>query len=141
MFIGEYSAKLDEKARVSVPAKFRTQLKKKIVVTRGLDQSLVVYTLEEWKTIAAKLASLPITASNSRAFSRLMLSGAMDVDIDSQGRVSLPQYLLEYAGIDKKLIFAGLYNRIEIWAEDAWTSYKKDMEKNATEIAEQMSAL
>lgn len=141
MFIGEYTASIDDKARVSIPAKFRPNLKSKVVVTRGLDNSLVLYTLDEWKKLAEKLASLPISTANTRAFSRLMLAGAMDCDIDKQGRIVLPLYLKEYAGITKKMIFAGLYSRIELWSEEAWSKYKKQTEKNSNQIAEQLGDL
>ena len=112
MFIGEYQASIDEKGRVSIPAKFRPSLKSKIVVTRGLDNSLFLYSLDEWKKLAEKLASLPISTANTRAFSRLMLAGAMDCDIDKQGRIILPSYLKEFAKITKKVVISGLYNRI-----------------------------
>ena len=115
MFIGEYQASIDDKARVIIPAKFRSSLKNKVVITRGLDNSLVLYTLDEWKKLAEKVASLPISTANNRAFSRLMLAGAMDCEIDKQGRIVLPGYLKEYAKIAKKMVFAGLYTRIELW--------------------------
>jgi MraZ protein len=120
MFIGEYQASIDEKGRTAVPVKFRKLLKKKVVVTRGLDQSLFLYNLDEWKKLAEKLASLPISTGNTRAFSRLMLAGAMDVEVDKQGRISLPGYLKDFAKMQKKIIFAGLYNRVEIWSEELW---------------------
>jgi len=141
MFIGEYSATIDEKGRISIPAKFRTQLKAKVVVTRGLDNSLFLYTLDEWKKLAEKLASLPISTANTRAFSRLMLAGAMDCDLDKQGRIILPGYLKEFAKINKKLIFAGLYNRIEIWSDTLWATYKTQTEKESNAIAEQLGSL
>lgn len=141
MFIGEYQASLDEKSRIAVPAKFRPLLKKKVVVTRGLDHSLFLYTLEEWKKLAEKLASLPISTSNTRAFSRLMLAGAMDFEIDKQGRITLPGYLKDFAKMHKKVVFAGLYNRVEIWSEELWTAYKKQTEKDSNEIAEQLGSL
>lgn len=141
MFIGEYTASIDDKGRTSVPAKFRAQLKSKVVVTRGLDNSLFLYTVEEWKKLAEKLASLPISTANTRAFSRLMLAGAMDCDVDKQGRIMLPGYLKEFAKIGKKLVFAGLYNRIEIWSEDSWHVYKQQTEKDSNVIAEQLGDL
>jgi MraZ protein len=141
MFIGEYTATIDDKGRISIPSKFRTQLKSKVVVTRGLDNSLFLYTIDEWKKLAEKLASLPISTANTRAFSRLMLAGAMDCDIDKQGRIILPTYLKEFAKISKKLVFAGLYNRIEIWSEDAWSIYKQQTEKDSNIIAEQLGDL
>lgn len=141
MFIGEYNGTIDDKARISIPAKFRSSLKNKVVVTRGLDNSLVLYTLDEWKKLAEKLASLPISTANTRAFSRLMLAGAMDCDIDKQGRIVLPGYLKEYAKIGKKLIYAGMYSRIEIWSDELWTKYKTQTEKNSNAIAEQLGDL
>jgi len=141
MFIGEYSASIDDKGRISIPAKFRSALKSKIVVTRGLDNSLFLYSLDEWKKLAQKLASLPISTANTRAFSRLMLAGAMDCDIDKQGRIILPGYLKEFAKIGKKVIIAGLYNRIEIWSEELWTVYKQQTESQSNAIAEQLGSL
>ena len=141
MFIGEYNASIDDKQRVSIPAKFRASLKNKVVVTRGLDNSLVLYTLDEWKKLAEKLASLPISTANTRAFSRLMLAGAMDSDIDKQGRIILPGYLKEFAKITKKVVVAGLYNRIEIWSEELWQDYKRQTEAASNSIAEQLGSL
>lgn len=141
MFIGEYNGTIDDKARIIIPAKFRSSLKSKVVVTRGLDNSLVLYTLDEWKKLAEKLASLPISTANTRAFSRLMLAGAMDCDIDKQGRIVLPGYLKEFARINKKLVFAGLYNRVEIWSDELWVKYKTQTEKNSNAIAEQLGDL
>jgi MraZ protein len=141
MFIGEYTASIDEKGRTAIPAKFRGQLKAKVVVTRGLDNSLFLYTNDEWKKLAEKLASLPISTANTRAFSRLMLAGAMDCDVDKQGRIILPGYLKDFAKMGKKIVFAGLYNRIEIWSEELWEKYKRETEKNSNSIAEQLGDL
>jgi MraZ protein len=141
MFIGEYSHNLDDKGRLAVPKKFRAVLEQGIVVTRGLDRCLFVYTLTEWKDIAGKLSSLPFSQSNSRAFSRLMLAGAMDLSVDKQGRVSIPEYLRTYAGLEKEVIVAGLYNRLEIWDSNAWREYTQRTEKESNDIAEQMSEL
>ncbi len=141
MFIGEYTATIDDKGRISIPVKFRSQLKSKVVVTRGLDNSLFLYTLDEWKKLAEKLASLPISTANTRAFSRLMLAGAMDCDIDKQGRIILPGYLKEFAKINKKLVFAGLYSRVEVWSEELWNKYKTQTEKQSNAIAEQLGSL
>jgi len=138
MFIGEYSASLDEKGRISVPAKFRALFKSKVIVTKGLDESLFVYTLDEWRKLAEKLASLPISTSNTRAFARLMLAGAMDCDIDKQGRVTLPAYLQQFAKLQKRIVFAGLFNRVEIWSEELWLKYKQQTEKDSNTIAEQL---
>ncbi len=141
MFIGEYTHNLDEKGRLAIPVKFRRDLSKGAVVTRGLDNCLFLYTKTEWEKLAEKLSTLPISQSNSRAFSRLMLAGAMDVEIDKQGRVVLPEYLREFAGLKKNVVLAGLYNRAEIWDEEKWKTYKSQTEINSNEIAEKMGEL
>ncbi len=141
MFIGEYTLSIDEKGRLSVPVKFRNDLKGKAVVTRGLDNSLFLYTLPEWQKLAEKLAELPFSKANTRAFSRLMLAGAMDCEMDKAGRIILPDYLRSFAGISKKVVVAGLFNRLEIWSEDRWLKYKKATEKDSTKIAEQLGEI
>lgn len=141
MFIGEYQHNFDEKGRLAVPMKFRADLSKGAVVTRGLDRCLFLYTIEAWNQLAEKLVKLPISQSKSRAFSRLMLAGAMDVAIDKQGRIIVPEYLREYAGISKKVVVAGLYDRLEIWDEGAWNTYKQATEAESNSIAEELGAL
>lgn len=141
MFIGEYTHNLDEKGRIAIPVKFRRELSKGAVVTRGLDNCLFLYTATEWAKLAEKLATLPVSQANSRAFSRLMLAGAMDVEVDKQGRVVLPEYLRAFAGLKKNIIIAGLYNRAEIWDEEKWNTYKGQTEANSNEIAEKMGEL
>ena len=141
MFIGEYSHNLDDKGRVAVPAKFRALLKGGAVVTKGLDNCLFLYTKKEWQELAGKLAKLPISKANTRAFARLMLAGAMEVDFDNQGRIMLPEYLRKFAGLNKNLVIAGLYDRLEIWDETAWNKYKKGAEKKSADIAEALGEL
>lgn len=141
MFLGEYNHVLDDKGRLAVPVKFRADLKKGAVVTRGLDGSLAIYDVEEWKVLAQKLAALPISQQNSRAFARLMLAGAMDVSIDKQGRIAIPEYLRDYAGLKKNVVVAGLYNRLELWDASAWSAYKKKTESASSKIAEQLGEL
>ncbi len=141
MFIGEYSHNLDDKGRLAIPAKFRAALKKGAVVTRGLDSCLFLYTKAEWEKLAQKLAALPISQANSRAFARLMLAGAMDVEVDKQGRVILPEYLRAFAGLKKGVVVAGLYSRLEIWDEAKWETYKGQTEAESGSIAERMAEL
>ena len=138
MFIGEYTHNLDEKGRLAVPKKFRTALSKGAVVTKGLDNCLFLYTKSEWEKLAEKLANLPFSQANTRAFARLMLAGAMDVKVDKQGRVILPEYLRSFAGLKKNTIVAGLYNRLEIWDQKNWEVYKTKTEGESNQIAEQM---
>lgn len=141
MFIGEYTLTVDEKGRLSIPVKFRDSLSRGAVVTRGLDSALFLYTAKEWKGLADKLATLPISKSNTRAFSRLMLAGAMDMALDKQGRVILPDYLRKFANIKKKVVVAGLYNRLEIWDYETWQRYKKQTEKQSGNIAETLESI
>lgn len=141
MFIGEYQHSLDDKGRVSVPVKFRRDLVKGAVVTRGLDNCLWLFPKEEWNTLAEKLSRLPLSQANTRAFSRLMLAGAMEASLDRQGRVVLPDYLRAFATLKKKAVLAGLYNRVEIWDEASWALYKGRTERKSNEVAEQLTDL
>ena len=138
MFIGEYSHSIDDKGRLAVPVKFRGALANGAVVTKGLEGCLFLYTNEEWKKLADKINATPISQANARAFARLMLAGAMDVQPDKQGRVVLPKYLLQYAGVKSSVIVAGLLNRLEIWEAKAWQEYKTKTEKDAASMAEQL---
>ncbi len=141
MFIGEYKHNMDAKGRIAVPAKFRDELKEGAVVTKGLDNCLFLYSREAWNKLADKLANLPVSQSKARAFSRLMLAGAMDLEFDSQGRITLPEYLRKFANLDKKTIIAGLYDRLELWNEEDWGKYKESAEKESSEIAEALGEL
>ncbi|HBG81652.1 TPA: cell division/cell wall cluster transcriptional repressor MraZ [candidate division CPR2 bacterium] len=141
MFIGEYQHNIDDKGRLAVPSKFRASLAGGAVVTRGLDSCLFLYTKDEWQKLAERLSELPISQASARAFSRLMLAGAMEVDIDKQGRIILPAYLRDYAGVVKEVVVAGLFNRIEIWSQDKWGAYKAETEKESNEIAEHLGNL
>ena len=136
MFIGEYKYNLDEKNRLAIPTKFRNFFKDGAIITKGLDNCLFVYTAKEWNKLVEKLASLPISQAKSRAFARLMLAGAMDVSLDKQGRMILPDYLKVFAGLNKKIVMAGLYNRLEVWDENKWSKYQLTSEKDSNEIAE-----
>lgn len=141
MFIGEYKHSVDDKGRLAIPMKFRKDLKGGAVVTRGLDNCLFVYSMSEWKKLAEKVSALPFNQADSRAFSRFMLASAMDVEVDKQGRVVLPEYLRMFAGINKDVVVAGLYDRVEVWDVDAWESYKAKTEKDSNAIAERMGNL
>lgn len=138
MFIGEYHHNLDDKGRMAIPVKFRADLAQGAVVTRGLDSSLFLLPLEEWGKLASKIASLPLGQANSRAFARLMLAGAMDVNLDKQGRFIIPDYLRQYAGLDKKVVIVGVNTRFELWDEEKWNAYRAQTEADASEIAEQL---
>ena len=138
MFIGEYQHSIDGKGRMAIPAKFRQTLRGGAIVTRGLDNCLFVYTPNEWKKLVERLSDLPLSHGASRAFSRLMLAGAMDVSLDSQGRILIPEYLRRFAGIKKDTTIAGLHNRLEVWDTASWEKYKAATEKDSVKIAEEL---
>lgn len=141
MFIGEYAHSIDDKGRMAIPSKMRRDIGSGAVVTRGIDNCLWLFPKKEWQTLAEKLANLPLSNTDSRAFSRLMLAGAMEVEFDSQGRVLIPTYLRKFAGLGKNAIVAGLYNRLEIWDEKKWSEYKEKTEKATNQIAKNMAEL
>ena len=136
MFIGEYKYNLDDKNRLAIPSKFRKFFTDGAVITKGLDNCLFIYTAKEWQKLVDKLANLPISQAKSRAFSRLMLAGAMDVLLDKQGRIILPDYLKQFAELNKQVVLAGLYNRLEVWDEKAWSKYQRVSEKESNQISE-----
>lgn len=138
MFIGEYKYNLDDKNRLAIPSKFRKFFTEGAVITKGLDNCLFIYTAKEWQKLVDKLANLPISQAKSRAFSRLMLAGAMDVALDKQGRIILPDYLKQFAALNKQVVLAGLYNRLELWDEKTWSKYQRVSEKESNQISESL---
>lgn len=141
MLIGEYHHILDPKKRVSLPAKFRRELGKRAVITRGLDRCLFVYPIKEWEKVAGNLAALPTGQSSTRNFVRLFLSGASESDLDALGRVLIPDYLKDYAGLKEKVVIAGVYRRLEIWDEASWENYKSEIEKQTDMLAEKLGEI
>ncbi len=138
MFLGEYSHNIDNKNRLAVPVKFRPDLKQGAVITRGLDNCLFMFTKKEWEKFVEKVSSLSLTQANARSFSRMMLMGAMEVKIDKLGRIVLPDFLKKFAGLKKKVVIGGVFNRIEIWDEIKWEAYKKKSEANVEKTAEEL---
>ncbi|WP_310142832.1 division/cell wall cluster transcriptional repressor MraZ [Paenibacillus amylolyticus] len=138
MFMGEFQHSIDDKGRVIIPAKFRESLGPSFVVTRGLDQCLFVYPMEEWGVMEQKLKALPLMKSDARAFTRFFFSGATECDLDKQGRVNLPGNLREYAKLDKDCVVIGVSNRVEIWSKDIWENYFNQSEEVFNDIAEKL---
>lgn len=126
---------------MAIPAKFRKTLSGGVVVTKGLDSCLYLYPLDEWGKLAERLSKLPINQADSRAFSRMMLAGAAAAEIDSQGRILVPEYLRSYANIRGRAVIIGLYNRAEIWDEERWQQYRATVEEKTNEIAERLGEL
>lgn len=141
MLIGQYEHTIDSKKRLALPAKFRGELGEKVVITRGIDNCLIVYTEEEWKGTAEKLSKLPSSQSEARSFARIMLAGAMESSLDKLGRILIPDYLKKYAGLEKNVVICGLTNRLEIWDLNKWDSYKKGVEKEVSNIASKLGDL
>lgn len=138
MLIGEYTHTLDPKKRLSVPAKWRKELGKRVVVTKGLDTCLFVYPLKEWGQITEKIGQLPFGQASTRDFNRFFLSGAVETEVDSAGRILVPDFLKEFAKLGSKVVLAGVHDRVEIWDETAWDEYKHRIEKQADALAEKL---
>ena len=141
MFIGEYQHTLDAKKRLAVPAKVRKELGEVAILTRGLDNCLFLYPMAEWHKLTEKLAQLSVGQGNTRSFLRLMLAGAVEVELDQLGRILIPEYLKNYAGLSQRVTIAGVYNRLEVWDEERWINYKQEVEKNTDMIAEKLGEL
>lgn len=142
MLIGEYTHTIDDKNRVSLPAKFRSMMGKKIVITPGLDQCLFVFTTKEWEKISGRLSeNSSMLSSDMRSFNRWMFGGATEVEIDNIGRILVPDFLRERAALKTKVVLIGVQNRLEIWNEKSWTDYKRQVEKSADGLAEKLSGL
>jgi len=138
MLIGEYIYIIDDKKRVAIPPKMRSELGKSAVLTRGLDNCLVLYPLKEWQNLSKKMAALPAGQINARGFTRVVLSGAIEVGLDKLGRILIPDHLKKYAFLKKNVAIIGVSNRVEIWDEARWQEYKAKMEKTVGEMAQQI---
>ena len=138
MFMGEFQHNIDTKGRIIVPSKFRPDLGDNFVLTRGLDQCLFAYPMNEWKILEEKLKKLPLTKKDARAFTRFFFSGAIECEVDKQGRINIPQPLRKYASLEKECVVIGVSNRIEFWSNEEWESYFEASEDSFSEIAENM---
>lgn len=138
MFMGEYHHSIDDKGRLIIPAKFRSELGDKFIITRGIENCLFAYPEKRWEEIVRKLESLPFTKKDARNFTRFFLSGATVAEFDKQGRVNITSPLINYAGIEKECIIIGTGDRLEIWSEDAWNSFFNSASINMSDIAENL---
>ena len=141
MLIGEYLHTLDSKKRLSLPAKFRKEVGRKVVLTRGLDACLFMFPEKTWKKIAEKLVSLPFGQADTRGISRFLLAGAVETEVDGAGRILVPDFLKEFASLGSRVVLTGVSDRIEIWDEKTWGEYKRRIEKGADQIAEKLGDL
>lgn len=135
MLLGEYTHTLDPKKRLSMPSKFRKELGKKVVVTKGFEKCLFVYPMKGWQPAVEKLRKLPMGDASARGVGRFFFGGAVETDVDSLGRILIPDFLKEFAGLGEKVVVVGMYERIELWNESGWKEYKKRIEQDADTLA------
>ena len=138
MFIGEYHHTIDEKGRIIIPAKFRDALGKEFIITRGIENCLFVYSLQNWAKITDKLSQLPFTKKDARTFNRFFMSGATSVELDKQGRVNISQPLTQYANLLKDCVIIGTGDRLEIWSQESWNSFFDSTKDSMSDIAENL---
>lgn len=138
MLLGTHTPKLDEKGRIILPAKFRDELSEGVVITRGQERCLYVFSKSEFAAVHDKIRQAPLTSEEGRKYLRLFLSGANDDQPDKQGRVLLPQLLREYAGLKKELVIIGVGSRAEIWDAASWQQYLSNNEENFSTQAEEV---
>ncbi len=141
MLLGEYNRALDDKNRLTLPVKFKSELGKKIVVTRGLDSSLFIYSQKEWKIITEKLSGLSMTDATSRGFSRFFLAGAAELELDKAGRMLVPEHLKDFAKLGKDVVLTGVQSRVELWDAKVWKSYSTKMEKDGDTMASKLGEI
>ena len=141
MLIGEYKHIIDTKKRLSLPAKFRKEIGRKVIVTRGFENCLVVYPEKVWEAVRGKLEGLPTSQISVRRFNRIILAGAMEVFLDKLGRILIPDYLKKYAGLKKNVIICGLSNKLEVWDIQKWELYRKRAEKEIEKVAQDLPEL
>ncbi len=141
MFIGEYQHSIDSKGRIIIPSKFRETLGFKFILTKGLDNCLFIYPMDEWDNLEEKLKQLPIASKDARAFVRHFFSGAVECEVDKQGRINIPQNLRDHAKVDKEVITIGVSSRVEIWDKEEWRKYNEDSDLGYDQIAEKMAEL
>ena len=136
MLMGEYHHNIDEKSRLIIPAKFRSELGERFVITKGLDKCLFVYSETEWNKLMQKVSSLQFTKKNVRAFERTFIGGASLIEFDKQGRINITSPLVHYANIKKECVIIGVSERLEIWSKEEFESYMNDNEDNFEQITE-----
>ena len=139
MFLGEYRHNLDYKGRISVPKKFRRDLAKGAILTKGLDGCLFLYSKESWERLTTALRELSVTQADTRSFERYLFGGAVEAQFDQLGRINIPEYLLAYADLKKEAILVGILERVEIWDLQRWSRLAKKLGERGEEIAEKLS--
>lgn len=137
MFMGEYHHSIDDKGRIIVPSKVRSELGEKFIVTRGLDNCIFIYPENEWNTIIKKYKELP-NVKEARNFMRFFLSGASECELDKQGRVKLPTPLIKHANLSKDCIIIGVNDRLEIWDKENFEKFIEENESSFSDMADNL---
>jgi|SRR3989344_9282421 len=138
MFIGKFEHRLEEKGRLSIPKKFRSQLAAGAILSQGLDGCLFMYPVARWEQLINKLSQLPLTRSDARSFTRVLAYGAVEVEIDKLGRILIPDYLRQFAELKDICVVAGAVDRVDIWSQERFLTYSKQINQNAETIAEKL---
>ncbi len=141
MFLGRYSHNLDAKGRLAVPARFRETLADGVVLTRGIDRCLTLYPMSTWRPLAERVSALPLSDPNARNFRRMVFAEAVDLELDSQGRILVPPELRRYAGLEREAIVVGVNTYIEIWSPAQWQAVSDEVERNGEQIAQSLADL
>ena len=141
MLLGEYTHTLDDKKRLMMPKKFKSGLGKKLVITRGLDKCLFLFSDKEWSKWADRLRELSFTQADTRGFNRFMFSGAAEIELDSAGRMLVPEHLKKFAALKSKVVLAGVSDRVEIWDEKRWAAYQERIEQQGDAMAEKLGEI
>lgn len=141
MFLGRFENKMDDKGRLALPSKFRGRLAEGFVITRGFERCLTIFPLSEWQSLAERLSRYPVTDQKARSLRRVLFAQAADTELDKQGRVLIPEYLREAAGLRAEVVVAGMDGYIEIWDSALWREMEAQNEENAAEIAQNLSDL
>ena len=138
MLMGEFHHNLDQKGRIIIPSRLREELGESIIVTRGLEDCLFIYSEKEWSKVVSKLKELPFTKKDARSFTRMFLSGATNAEFDKQGRIKIASVLLDYASLEKECVIIGVNDRLEIWAKDKWDGFMNNASENLSDLADHL---
>ena len=138
MLMGEFHHNLDDKGRIIIPSRLREELGENIIVTRGLENCLFIYSENEWAKVVSKLKTLPFTKKDARSFTRMFLSGATNAEFDKQGRIKIAIPLLEYAELQKECVIIGVNDRLEIWSKERWNSFMNVASENLSDLADHL---
>ena len=138
MVLGEYEGRIDAKGRVALPSKFRSGIRNQLIITKGYEQTLIIVSVEGWRTLLEGTERKPLIQKETREVQRFLLGGASAVSVDGKGRILIPSYLRAFAKIEEDVIFLGLSRYIEVWAKKRWNEHKRLLEENIGRISEKL---